>query len=472
MTKAKKIEKPTAKKDSTKPCDESVETCPLAELKYEIIKIEVKVDATTDNKVIINDPEEKCLVTALVTYKRSSANNALDSLPDKVVFTFSDPDNNNTDKPSSFNYTGSKFLGKKSDTSATYWLAESAFSAASDDSFKGNAKVTCKDITPNETMEAKVNFKPSGVGGNDYKVTAKVYKSDGTTELVSADSDTFVVWRKVSFDKIYEMKSTSHVSTNAATGIISPVYTPAFVEYTAGAKNELTTTQSVKYIGLWKDSSSPQRNWTTLQAKTAAETPTDEEKLEASYTGSSPADLHKRTNARSAILAKAQAWANRIDSAFFRDMNKWVSDASIPANAVVGIQYYHPKFSNAGGDFATNEWKLGGASVPTWLRVAAFQKASGGHYYTNLNPDGLWVNWGGLSHGSGRVSVPKGNSTSTTKQVIRHEAGHATKSWFKRADFGASLDHSVSNAGIMYYTTSGGTTFTAREKKILRGIIP
>lgn len=471
MTKAKKVDKPAAKKDAATPCDEAEEPCPLAELKYEVTKIEVQV-TTQSNKVIMNDPEAKCLVTALVTYKRSNAEGALDSLPDKVVFTFTDPDGNNTDKPSSFNYTGSKHLGKKADASATYWVAQSGYSAASDDSFNSNAKVTCKDVTPNEAMQAQINFKPSGVGGNEYKITAKVFKADGVSELVSAQSTKFVIWRKVSFDKIYEMKSMTHVSTNAATATIAPVYNPAFVEYTAGTRTELTTAQSVKYIGLWKDTATPQRSWATVQAKIPAETPSATEITDAKYTGSTPEGLLKRTAARAAILAKAQAWADRIDSAFSRDMNKWIADVSLPANAVVGIQYYHPKFSSRGGDFATSEWKLGEPSVPAWLRVGAFQKSSGGHYYTNLDPDGLWVNWGGLSHGSGRVSVPTGISSATTKQVIRHEAGHATKSWFKREPFGPSLDHSASNAGIMYYTTSGGTTFTTREKKILRGITP
>ena len=55
---------------------------------------------------------------------------------------------------------------------------------------------------------------------------------------------------------------------------------------------------------------------------------------------------------------------------------------------------------------------------------------------------------------------------------MRHEAGHATTSFFQREEFGPSLDHSVSQAGIMYYTTAGGTTFTYREKKILRRILP
>ena len=42
----------------------------------------------------------------------------------------------------------------------------------------------------------------------------------------------------------------------------------------------------------------------------------------------------------------------------------------------------------------------------------------------------------------------------------------------KMEDFGASLDHSVSNAGIVYFDTTGGDNFTDREKKVLRGVIP
>ncbi len=101
-----------------------------------------------------------------------------------------------------------------------------------------------------------------------------------------------------------------------------------------------------------------------------------------------------------------------------------------------------------------------------------FRMASGGHFYTNLDPDREWISWAGLSHGDGIVTVPKGNPVEEVKQVVRHEAGHATSSHFRRQEFGPSLDHSASNAGIMYYNTSGGTTFTEQEKKILRGIIP
>lgn len=471
MSDPETLEKPADKKGANKPCDDPVEPCPLAMQKFEIVTLDIKVDAPS-NELIMNDPAYKCLVTVLVTYKKSDAKNALDSLPDKVDLSFTDPNSNNTEKVDSFNYSSSLHLGKKLDATAVYWHAHGDNSATSSDGYASKVKVTAIESEPDKSIEAKVYFTPSGVGGNDYEIEAKIFKADGTTELICKTSSPFVIWRKVSFDNIYEMQSMTHVSTNATTAIISPVYTLAFVKYTAGTRNELTAAQSVKYIGLWKDSATPQRSWATLQAKVTSETPTVTEIADAQSTGTTPADLSKKVAARLAINTKAQTWADRIDSAFFTDMRKWLSDTALPDNSLVAIECYHPKFSQSGGDYTTNEWSLGGTSVPTWLRVDAFQKSGGGHYYTNLDPDGLWINWGGLSHGSGRVSVPSGNSVATTKQVVRHEAGHATKYFFKRDVFGPSLDHSASNAGIMYYTTSGGTTFTTREKKILRGIIP
>jgi hypothetical protein len=149
-------------------------------------------------------------------------------------------------------------------------------------------------------------------------------------------------------------------------------------------------------------------------------------------------------------------------------MSQWLVDAGIPANSIVGIKKYHPKYSIT-PDANTSQWDLYGAGTPAWLRVTAF---SGN--YTNVDPDKIWVNgghWGGLSVGNGIFSVPDYVAHVITK-VVAHEAGHASKSFFKRDDFGSSLDHSTSNAGIMYFDTSGGNNFTDREKKILRGVIP
>jgi len=442
--------------------------CPLK--KYKIIDLTLLVD-TPEGKVIMDDPDRKVEVSAVMTYTKSDDPKDLDALPKNVSFSFNDPKTNNTNKNDSYKYSA-KYLGKKGDAKAKYWEAHSEHSASSKDK---KCKVLLKTLEKEKKEIAKVYFKPSGVGGDDFEIEATVFHSDEIIEIISAKADRLTIWRSVTFDNIYEMQGQTHVSTNAATGTISPVYDSAFVEYTAGSRTEIVAAKSVKYIGLWKDTSTTQVNWADLQEKRDDEKPTNDEIKEATYAGTDAAEITKRATARAKIIAKAQKWTNRIDSSFHSAMPKWIKDAGIPNNALIAIQYYHPKYSPGAGNAATSEWDLGGDSTPEWLKVVgAFAKSGGGYHYENLDPDSSWIpggaRWAGLSHGSGIVSAPIGMSSNTLKQVIRHEAGHATKSHFKRDVFGPSLDHSASNAGIMYYNTSGGTTFTNREKKILRGI--
>jgi hypothetical protein len=430
-------------------------------------------------RVYMNNPDHRITIISTIMIRRTNGANAVTAIPMELTYSFLDPAPTNTTQAQSFKYqTGpDKWLGKTTaPPSQIYWETHSDCAANSDDGFKTKCKVQAITAAGADQGKVKVYFKPSGVGRNNYTIKASLM--DATREVVARQSTTLTVWRSVAFNIIYEMNGETAISTNGTTAIISPVFNPAFVRYTAGSPNPLSATSataatlSVKYIGLWGGMATPQRSWATMQRKTAAETPTVDEIAKATYTGANPAALAQRTTARAAINRKAQAWADRIDGRFHADMRQWVSDSGLPNNSLVSIKYYHPKYSQRGGDFQTNEWSLGGASVPAWLRVSAFARSGGGYYYNNLDPDGLWVNWGGLSHGSGRVSVPKGNSTATTRQVVRHEAGHATKYSFKRDEFGPSLDHSASAAGIMYFTTAGGTTFTLREKKILRGIVP
>ncbi|MCJ7604148.1 MAG: hypothetical protein MUO63_21945 [Desulfobulbaceae bacterium] len=461
---------PNAVPGDNAPCAKKVEGCSAN--KYKLIDLTLTVDAPND-KFIMNDPEKKFAALATVTYAKSADPKDLDTLPTKVKFFFTDPSSDNTTKTDSYEYTAGKFLGKKGDAAAVLWEAHADNAATSDDSYKQTAKVTTTNIEAQKKMTAKVYFKPSGVGGDDYKIKAAVLSPDGATELLTKESNLLVVWRKVSFDKIYEMQGETHVSTNAATATISPVYDPVFVEYSAGARTELAATYSLKYIGLWTDAATPQQSWATVQQKQPDETPTAQEITRSNYAGADPGQMVTRDTARASIISKAQRWVDRIDAAFNSARDKWVADAGIPSNALVGIQYYHPKYSGDGGDAQTSEWNLGGASTPGWLRVSTF---SGN--YTNIDPDAGWVagggSWVGLSHGNGIVTVPKRtHADAAIRQTVRHEAGHATKSFFKRDAFGPSLDHSASNAGIMYYSSAlGGTTFSDREKKILRGIKP
>lgn len=442
-----------------------------ATFKVEVAEIALELKDTEDKRFYMNDVDRRFETIATVKLKKIDGSAVLTKVPVRVDFSFAPPGGDNTAKADSFKYADPKCLGKKADADAIHWAALGATTSTSLTSYKTDGIVLTDVADGADLGKAKVYFLPAGVGGDVFTLKAAV-KDSSDAVLLSKDADAHTVWRFVEFKNIYEMDGQTHVSRNGSTATISPVYDPAFVRYTAGAATAIPADKSVKYIGLWGGTGTPQTSWATMQAKLPAETPTATEIADANYAGADPALVGKRDTARAAIKTKAQAWATRIDSAFHAAMPKWVSDAAIPANALVAIQYYHPKYSSAGGDAQTNEWKLGGASVPAWLTVDVFPKSGGGHYYTGKNPDDLWINWGGLSHGSGRVTVPLGNSDATVKQVVRHEAGHATKSFFKRDVFGASLDHSVSNAGIMYYTTSGGTTFTDREKKILRGINP
>lgn len=440
------------------------------DVKVELLELSLTVVAP-DNKLMMNDLDAKFEAAAAVKVKKTDGSGALTRIPIEVTFTFTDPPEVNTAFRTSFKHAEpDRYLGKTGNPDAVHFVAHAASAATSPDAYKLSIKATTIVAAGAEQGKAKVYFKPSGVGGDDYKVKAAVL--DGATELLAKEGDTLTVWRFVAFDAIYEMQGETHVSVNGATGVISPVFDPAFVRYTAGAPIAIDAVKSVKYIGLWAGAATPQQSWATMQAKTAAETPTAAQIADATYAGADAVLVARRDVARAAIVAKAQAWADRIDAAFVTARNLWVSDAAIPANALVAIKHYHPKYSSRGGDAQTAEWNLGGAATPAWLRVGAFSNNAGGHYYTNLDPDGLWVNWGGLSHGQGRVTAPTGSDAATMKQVVRHEGGHATKSFFKRDVFGPSLDHSASQAGIMYYTTAGGTTFTDREKKILRGITP
>ncbi|MEP0828843.1 MAG: hypothetical protein HRF51_10015 [bacterium] len=455
-------------------------------------RFEVKVDSITlwhrtnpyvADSIMMNNPNSTLDVAATVFIKDSNNVNRRIKTPVDVHFSFEE-DANNTAKTSSYEYSPGHRLGKKGDAAEVYWERNATYhpDAAhtnSDNGYRTTCRVRTLTADGGDQGKAFIKFKPSGVGGDKFRLTARVLAADsgvvgagGARQEVTAQTNWLTVWRQVSFSNIYEMQGENHVSRNATRAIISPVYDPAFVDYRAGAATAIDATHSVKYIGLWRNSTTPQENWATVKAKTAAETPTAEEIANATYTGTDAARVALVAPARTAINNKAQAWASRIDNAFHAALRTWVADAGIPNNTLVAIKYYHPKYSPGGGDSVTTEWNLGGASTPAWLRVNVFPNGRGGHFYTNRDPDAAWVSWGGLSHGNGIITVPKGNPDAEVKQVVRHESGHATKSFFQRQDFGPSLDHSASNAGIMYYTTAGGTTFTEREKKILRGIVP
>jgi hypothetical protein len=292
-------------------------------------------------------------------------------------------------------------------------------------------------------------FKPSGVGGNKYTIHGEVFAADGTTSLAKGASPEATIWRKIILSP-YEMAGQTQVSTNGTTAIIAGFYTAdTFVEYELGKVNGIPQANSVTYIGLWDHATSAQLNWATHSAKIPAETPTAQETTDANGPAG-PA----QTAARAAVQAKADAWRDRIIAAYNAGLKNWAPDAGVPINTIVAIAHEHPKYSAASPDSVTAEW----TAFP-WLTIAVEGKTP--------HPDQRWVRGQGVSIGN-RAYVTTGMSVARTRVVIAHEAGHETKNQFKRALFGAG-DHTA-GTGLMD-TTGSRNSFTAGEKKILRGAL-
>lgn len=438
----------------------AIEKCPL-EGKIEIKKIEVSVDVT-DAKVIMNDPEAKILATAIITYiKNSTAEDALDALP-KIRFTFADPGSNNATKLASFKYS-TKYLGNRDDTTAIHWSAHNSYASSSPDSFNKTAKVEATPLAGTGTTkkaEAKIWFKPSGVGGDNFKVIASAYKPDGTSKICTDKTPKFTVWRKIDFDKIYTMDTETYIDSGTSVAGVSPAFnTSAYVDYTRGTVNKLASTLSVKYIGLYK-SGGGSKNWPTDFSPAKLESTANEfEPTTAELADYGGSDNAKKALAKTKIEAKAQLWFNAIVSDYGDSCDDWFSDAAVPSsdNTLLAVQYYHPKLSGQ-ADGATSFW-------PSGIKINLANPGSG---LTNLgDPDSAtWREVQGFNKGSIVVIFKNYGTAARLKIICRHEIGHATKSEFKRKRFGTG-DHSSSGLMTPY---GGASTFSIADIKILKGL--
>jgi hypothetical protein len=418
--------------------------------KIEIAKIEI-THTFPDKRLIMNDPEAKAAIVATVQLKKKDGSAAVTPVAMDVTFTFEDPAPANTAQASSFKYkTGpDKFLGKAGDAGAIHWEAHPDSAAASDDGFKTKCRAAVITAAGANQGKAKIMFKPSGVGGDSFKIKAAVLGADGSTELAKGETDTLEVWRRINFNSAYQVAGQTVIATQGTEAKMAGYYTAAtFVEYKLGAIHAVAAKYSIKYIGLWDHAADAQKDWNVWKRKTAAETPTNDEKTKAN--GPAGPD---RTAARAAVTAKAQAWGDRIYNAMIDGLNNWASDAGIPTGSVIAVNSAHPKYSaNSGADATTTEW-----TDFAWLQI----NIEG----TAVRPDRRWVESEGFDY-AGRAYIMSGLSAARAQVVIAHEAGHNSKNHFKRADFGSG-DHSAA-AGLMD-TTGSVSSFTAAEIKILRG---
>lgn len=428
------------------------------------IKIEVAgVDA--DKRIVVNTPDSDIEATATILLKKSDGTGVPAGMPIKAEFSFEDPGNDNVEPASSYEYSPGKKLGKRNDPAAVYWKAAGGYTTTSPDAYKGKCVAECLAAAGPDQGKAKALFKPAGTGGDDYKLTVKVFAADGTTELSKATGDAFAVWRKILFTLVYTMDGETYLDTATTHAEIGPAFETtgangAFVLYERSAITTLAAALTAKYIGLY-DSAAPgkQAAWPADFSPAKLETsPNQMEPTAAQLADYAGADPIKQAAAKLAIEAKAQLWFNAIVADYGKRVTAWFAAAAVPAgNSLLAVQYYHPKLSNIGNDGQTAFW-------PAGISINMANPGSGlnqpGHPDTKT-----WREVQGFNRGSISV-IFKNYGTAARLQIIcRHEIGHGTKSAFKRADFGVG-DHSGSGMMTPY---GASNTFSNADAAKLRG---
>ncbi len=443
---------------------------------------EVKVEVHTvavwtrqSRKIYMNTPETPTDFVATVLLKRTNNAQTVAKMPVEVKWSF-DEHANNTAAASTHQYlaAGNKRLGKKGNGTAVHWAAHANCTATteSDDTYYQTCRV--KTITTAGVRQGKayVKFKPSSLGGDQFRIRAKVFYNTPSHDLVAraGRSDYIPIWRKVRFTAS-EMTSTgqTHVSTHGSEAVMDGYYTSnnTFVKYELGTVTAINNTYCVMYIGLWDHGSTSMSAWNTVKARQAgnSEIPTADDITKANTARHDAASITARDQARARIVTCAEAWRDRIIAAYNSGLSNWATDASVPGNSVVSVEFEHPKYSaNApNGDSVTTEWTGRNYS---WLRI----RIEG----NDIHPDQRWVRGQGLSTG-GRAYIMAGMGAARTKVVIAHEIGHETKNQFKRQMFrprssagrAEDSDHTP-GSGLMQFT-GNRNNFNNGEKQILRG---
>lgn len=433
------------------------------QVKVELDALTVVVNGLNERRrAIMNDPAARLEVVARARLKTTEGS-AADGFSIPVKFTFTDDGAANATSAEGFAYQAGKSLGKASDPAAVYWESHADSPATSTDGFKTEctAKTAASGSDPGT---ARAWFRPSGVGGDDFKVKAAVLGKDGVTELVTAESQPFAVWRRIEFCDVYTMKGETYIDTATTNAEIGPAFeNDAFVEYERiGAVVTLDPSLTVDYIGLYK-AGGGMKNWpddfspVCLESSPNQLAPTADELAAYADVGADAATLEAKAAAKAAIEAKAQAWFDKIVADYGQCVSDWFSAVTLPAgNALLAVRYYHPKLSNAGGG-ATNFW-------PAGISINLANPGSG--LSTPGHPDqATWREVQGFNRGNTSV-IFKNYSTSARLQIVcRHEIGHATRSVFQRKQFGTG-DHSASGLMTPY---GASNTFSAADVKVLRG---
>ena len=432
------------------------------------VKVEVDVIAIWNQdspKIVMNAPAHKFVSIATVMLKKTDGTNVTCGVPCKVEFSYADTPPDNTLKTDSFQTSAGVRLGKRAaPPSEVFWEAHADCTAASADGFKEKCKVEIVTSAGANQGKARVWFKPSGVGGDTFKIKATVYAPDGTTVMKTNESPALTVWRSLNMAAVYTMDGQTYLDTATTVAEIQPAYTPAFVDYTRAAINTLAAGLSVKYIGLYKTGGG-MKTWPADLSPTSLETspnqlqPTVAELAAYAYAGADPVQVAAKATAKTMIEAKAQAWFNAIVADYGRCVSNWFTAAAVPdaTNALLAVEYYHPKLSGQ-ADGATDFW-------PAGISINLANPGSG--LMQPGDPDqATWRQVQGFNRGQISVIFKNYGTAARLQIVCRHEIGHATKSAFERKSFGTG-DHST--AGLM--TPYGGAAqFSDTDVRLLRGM--
>ena len=419
---------------------------------------------TTNRRIDMSNPAQKLETIATVTIRRTNGTSAPAYMALTVKYAFIAGGSNMT-RNDSYEYraAGHLRLGKRDDANAVFWEAHTRSTAATDDAWKQTCRVTTV-TTGADRGKAFIWFKPSGAGGDTFRIKATVYAADGTTVLREEIGSELTVWRKIHFSRIYTMSGETYIDNATTEAEIDPAYeTDAFVMYSRSAVNTLAAALRVKYIGLYQNTA-PAKVWPADYSPARLETspndlqPTADELAKYAYAGADAARVAQRNNAKTAIEAKATRWASAIVSAYGRCCDDWFADAGVPSdqNVILAVQYYHPKLSGQ-ADGATNFW-------PAGIQINMENPGSG--LTTMGDPDrATWRTVQGFNRGQISVIFKNYGTAARLQIVCRHEIGHGTKSAFKRDNFGTG-DHSASALMTPY---GGANTFSNTDIGLLRG---
>jgi len=406
---------------------------------------------------------------AIVKLKSKNGTGIPSPVPFTVHFTATEGSGNATTN-NAFQYATGYFLGKKGDTNAHYWAsAPKSVSVGSTNGYWTTAYGNVVTTDSNDLGRAYMAFLPSGVGGDTFTLRANL-TNIGETNILRTATTNVVVWRSAYFDR-RRMGGETHIDDHATATSIRPYFETAtretYMRYDASASvSNLSSAASVKYIGLWTNDTVTgvyqRQDWA---AKLPSENPSAQQWTNAIHCLDllgNTISSNAQTQAQAAIRILASNWVVRVEREFLAMEDRWVID-NAPADTVIAIQYYHPKYSPE-PDRLTSEWDK--SQTDTWLKFPI----NG----TDRHPDDAW---GGSFLGTyyapfkkGQITIAKGYGAKT-RCIVAHEVGHATKDIFHRKSFGTG-DHS-STAGLMFPTMN--TTdpqplqLNQEEVKILKG---